>query len=541
MVSRKMEKGALAIFSLLFFCVYIWFGASTPPIFNSPDETANYFFISRLAEYGDFFAPEPLNFFLGNRIHPRSISFNGFSLVPQGFIGLPAEYGFFARIFSLGAIKFFTPFLAVAGALAFYGLIKKIFNRKTAFLSFLFLLLLPAYWYYSSRFLYPNAPFAALLTVAAWAAAAGALGAGGKKTYMIILSISLAAALAIRPVEISWIAAGAAIAGAVYKKFISWRRVFCAAAIAAIIALPIFSSNLFLYGGILKSGYALKGEVVFGNSFFNGDFADMKNYFLPYGLHPRAILTNVNNVFIKNLWWYSLPAALGALLWFFGRPKKEERVYFFISLAASLWLLVFYGSGIFADNPNMVFTIGDSHFRYWLPLFIFWIPFVAHFWTFAAAKVKRGKIILIAALAAYGFFAGLAVFISPDDGLLLVKNNVRQNYQIKMAALKTIGRDDVVITSRQDKIFFPERRVLYIKNMEDFKNSETLLAISRVAGRDFYYYGIGLQANEFFQLNETLKIYGFRMQRVRIFGKEVLYKLETVNSSIVSSFYCIIV
>jgi len=526
MFDRRKEKGVLIGLAVLFFLIYSWFGTTTAKIFNSPDETANYFYISRYVEFGDFFMPEPLNYFLGNNVHPRSISYNGYSLVPQGFIGLAWFYGFLAKFFSLGSVKFFTPILSAAGALAFFGLIRIIFNKKIALLSFLLLLLLPAHWYYSSRFLYPNIPFASFLIIAIWTLASGALKKGGKKIYTIIFALSLALSLAIRPVEIFWIAGGALILGMVYRKDISWRRVFGALAIAIFTAIPVFASNLFLYGGVFKSGYTLKDAVVYGNNFFNGELGDIKNNFLPYGFHPRAVWNNFRNVFINNLWWYAAPAFLGIYLWARSRPKKEEKIYFYISLAISTWLLIFYGSGVFTDNPNIIFTIGDSHFRYWLPVFMAWIPFAAYFFI----RLLKKKLAIASVLAACAFLSMLAVYFSPDDGLLMVKNNLLQNYKVKTAAEKLVEPNDVIITSRQDKIFFPERKILYIRDIKDFKRPELFLNISELGGRDFYYYGIGLRAKEFFELNEMLKIYGFKMERVDIFGKEVLYKLKKIQS-----------
>ncbi|MCG2694119.1 hypothetical protein L6259_02515, partial [Candidatus Parcubacteria bacterium] len=60
-MKEKFFIGGLAI---LFFIIYCWYNVVSPPLFNSPDETAYNFFITRYIANGDFFAPAPLNNFL---------------------------------------------------------------------------------------------------------------------------------------------------------------------------------------------------------------------------------------------------------------------------------------------------------------------------------------------------------------------------------------------------------------------------------------------------------------------------------------------
>jgi hypothetical protein len=518
------EKAFLGGAALLFFVLYLIFPFGAGTVFNSPDETASWFFIKRLAVNGDFAAWEPLNAWLGGAARPRSISWNGSVLVPQGFAGLPLFYGWLGRFFSLDIVKFITPFLSALGALSFYGLVKRIFGKPVAGVSFLLLLAFPVYWYYASRHLYGNVPFAALLLVAAWASFS--LCKGGKNSWLIIFSLSLAAALAIRPAEILWVAPFVAFLIFIYRKEISWRRVFYSAAIGALLIIPFFEANAFFYGSPLRPGYLLSGAA--GEGMALSSFLKLENFrriFLPFGFSPPNIAQNGWIFLVKYFWWYSLPAVAGFLLWLFGKKTKEEKIYAVCAALSSAWLVFFYGSGKFSDNPSGNISFGDSHLRYWLPFFIFILPFAALFFIRIAGAVKQKKIVS-AALAAFLFvMSAHAVWFSSEDGLSAVKESLRRGEEIKTGVLREVGPRDVIITGRQDKLFFPERKVIYAEKL----TGAILKDIFYLGGRDFYYFSIGIGAQDLRGMNDVLQKYGYRLERVAIFGKEVLYKLKKTN------------
>lgn len=539
-MEAKKEKIILAAAAILFFAAYSWFGIISPKIFNSPDETANYFFINQYAKHGDFFSPAPLNYFLSGALHPRSVSWNGYTLVPQGFIGLPLFYGWLAKILGMAAVKFFTPLLAILGALAFYGIIKKIFGARVAAVSFVLLIIFPVYWYYASRYLYSNAPFISLLIIAVWAAINQALHKDGGKRYLIIFAISLSASIAMRPNEAVWVLPLLILILFIYRKEISGRKIFYAGAIMIFFALPVLSGNLFLYGNIFGSGYTLNEAVNIGSSVATSGLSHPAlqaarghlalTRILAFGFHPRAIIKNIYNILIKYFWYYSLPAFLGILFCFFGRIKKMGKNYLGIFFLSSAWLAVVYGSGNFTDNPSGGITLGDSHFRYWLPIFIMMMPFagLAVEKTIFRARPLYKNVFLAGGFIFLAIMSVQAVFFSLDDGLLSVNKNLRNNYGIKLEVLRLVGPRDVIITGRQDKIFFPGRQVFYVQKIADpllFFNLEKLKNIN------FYFYGIGPTAEEFYTMGNIARIYGFQLKRIAIFGKEVLYKLERTNSA----------
>jgi hypothetical protein len=496
---HRKQKIAIIILAIIFFSACSWFNIITLKIFNSPDETANYFFIQQFAKNNDFFSPEPLNAFLDNNLHPRSISYNGFSLVPQGFIGLPLFYGFLAKIFGLFFLKFFTPLAAVLGALAFFGIVKKIFNEKIAFYSMFLLLLFPVYWYYSARYLYPNVPSLSLFLIAVWALLSGALAKGARREYLFIFAPALAIAIAIRPIEAVWMLPIIIAVIIARKKNIYPIKIFYAFAIMMFLAIPVLKSNLVLYGGAFGSGYNLSGPV------------------------SADAVASVHRILIGYFWWYSAPAILGFIFLFFGKIKREEKFYIFSAVAVSAWLIFFYGSGALADNPNLRLTLGDSHFRYWLPIFVFMIPFVALFWARLAEKLKQEKILLPAALAFTAVLSLFTVYFSVDDGLSSIAKVLGSNYEIKSEVLTIVPEKGIIITGRQDKIFFPDRRVLYA---EKLLADELIAEMSALPGVEFYYYGLGLNRKDMAEADSFLKTRGLKLERARIFGKEVLYKIS---------------
>ena len=135
-------------------------------IFNSPDETANYFFSDLMARESKLQYFDPANLAAAPLISPRSMRVIDVQTVPAGFIGLPLIYGLLAKILSSAAIPFFTPALAVIGVIFFYFVVKELFGRQTGFLSAGLLLIFPGFWYYAIKGLMPNVAFVVLLIMA---------------------------------------------------------------------------------------------------------------------------------------------------------------------------------------------------------------------------------------------------------------------------------------------------------------------------------------------------------------------------------------
>lgn len=161
-----------------FVLVYVWAGAKSSfcvrgllqyaPVscevkFNSPDETANNFFIEKFARSEELYYKEPLNLIGNNLIHPRSMNVVGDRVVPGSFLGIIFVYGWIARILGEWVIPWLTPIFAVFGVIFFWLFTARIFGRPVGLISALLMSTLAPWWYFASRGMYHNVLFVSLL------------------------------------------------------------------------------------------------------------------------------------------------------------------------------------------------------------------------------------------------------------------------------------------------------------------------------------------------------------------------------------------
>ena len=94
-------------------------------IFNTPDETANYFFIQKFAENnsstGGLKILEPLNNASPQwqLVHPRSITALDGNLTPGGFLGFIIILGTLAKIIGLQGVFFCLPIFSIFAVVCF--------------------------------------------------------------------------------------------------------------------------------------------------------------------------------------------------------------------------------------------------------------------------------------------------------------------------------------------------------------------------------------------------------------------------------------
>ncbi|MEK7139596.1 MAG: hypothetical protein AAB817_02750, partial [Patescibacteria group bacterium] len=122
--------GLLALLTLVFlYGVLTLTGISfspLPPRFNSPDETANYFWANRLAHSRGLRLAEPLNAVAGQQIHLRSDNVTAAGdVVPGSFVGWIIFLGGWGWLVGSWAIPWVTPLLAVMALWCWYRLILK--------------------------------------------------------------------------------------------------------------------------------------------------------------------------------------------------------------------------------------------------------------------------------------------------------------------------------------------------------------------------------------------------------------------------------
>ncbi|MBU0649411.1 hypothetical protein KJ969_04955, partial [Patescibacteria group bacterium] len=302
----------LGIGGVVFFILFSYLNFFAPLRFNSPDETANFFFAKQLAEEGEIWYFEPANYYLEGLVHPRSVQAVDALLVPGGFLGLIVIFGYIGKIMGANLMIFLTPFFAVLAGWAWYGLIKKYFDKWVGLVSVFFAWLCPAWWYYTARSMFPNVLFTSLLMIGAYLALGRPFAERrdrmklAKNWFMQNLDLWLAGlflglAVFVRPAEVFWIGAAMLVIILLNLKKINWPALIMFFAVMAIVLCPMFFLNNALYGSPLRTGYqAAISDVetdtaALGTAASDSWGAGMKNYLdyvLPFGFHPKNILNN---------------------------------------------------------------------------------------------------------------------------------------------------------------------------------------------------------------------------------------------------------
>lgn len=545
---KNYQIASLAILAVVFFFVYSWLAFSTPLIFNSPDETANYFFAKNFAQTGELRVFEPLNLSFGNIIHPRSINVaNGF-LVPGSFLGAILLFGSIAKVFGVGILPYLTPLFSVLAVLFFYGIMKKIFDSRVASISALMLFVQPAFWYYTSRSLFPNALFIDLLII-------GFFWLINSKKYskkdsnkdsntfkdnsnkvnngcwqVGLAGLFIGLALAVRSSEVVWIGAVLLALFLIYRKEINWRQVVVFLVAGSLAFIPIFYFNQFLYGSSIAFGYQelSSGAPAVSVSILSG----IKKIILPFGFSLSRIWSHLGRYFLQIFWWLSLPAiiGLGLVLWDWKRLSREQKLFLYFYVFIFLFLGAYYGSWSTYDNitPGRV-TIGNSHVRYWLPIYILSLPFVSLF-VVKFSQLFRKKnleyvfgavtIFLIIILSGYSALRG------DEESIVAVKKNILDYKLEKQTVLGLTSADSIIITERSDKVFFPERKIIVGFDTNNLMNYLPLLMKQAPV---YYYTYAGDGAIDKLK-EEKLKPAGLDLELVQVIkDNERLFRLKFIK------------
>ena len=455
----KKQETAVIFLGVIFAVIYSSFYAVHHTTFNSPDETANHFFIKTFEETSRLSVPSELSGELGEIIVPRSMRVVNNAIVPGSFVGIIIIYGLIAKLFGAGAIYIIGGVIASLGAWGFYILVREVCGGVIAFFSFIALLVFPAWWYYASLAFFPNV---LLVTLFLWAVVFLFWYKKYKKTLFVILSgVALSLAVITRPTEIPWMFAFLVLFLYTYRKdtfilrALPWFFIILAITAAALVSLQ---ENI--YGGIFKTGYVFEeggGSFVFS--------------FFPFGFHPRTALYDFYLYCIKLFWFISVPAILGAAM--LVKQYIKERALKSLSIVSafgliSLWFIIFYGSGTFLDNIADEISLGVSYTRYFLPLYLLSIPLAVFFIEklfFALILSSRFRKCAAAFLCAVLFLVSFRLtFFDKNDSLALVSETLLINQQKKEAVLASTEGDAIIVTYRQDKLFFPERAVIHTLN-----------------------------------------------------------------------------
>ncbi|PJC01677.1 MAG: hypothetical protein CO073_03060 [Candidatus Komeilibacteria bacterium CG_4_9_14_0_8_um_filter_36_9] len=522
----------IALFALIFFVIYSiptmqamgeFNSVDHKIIFNSPDETANYWSAVNYYQDQTFTTWSESSLIGEDIVSPRSMRIVNNFLVPTGFIGLSWLAGLFASTFNtVWLIIFLTPLLAAIGVVFLYLLIKEIFSKPTALITAMLCFVMPAYWYYASKVMVPNILLVDLIIISLyffWLA----LKRGG--VYLYLLSgIFLGLGLLVRPSEVVWLFVLYLLIVIIRHRHVNYLYLLLIPSIALFCLMPMFYFNTIMYSSALDLGYQLHP----GENLSAGSLAD---YLLPFGFQPTVIWHNVQGYLNYLFSWQTLLFIFCLLLFIIfsarqgNQNAKRNFVYLFIFCVISGILIIYYGSWQFSDNPNpRAVTIGTSYVRYWLFIYLMALPIIAEVLKkiFYRSKIAW-SLVCIALLLVVSSLSYAQVYQDKEEGLIAVNQTITEYQQIAELVLKNTEKEAIIVSKKSDKIFFPERTVIYDLFYDiDYQRVNNLLTQHYpVYLWDFVHDDLAVE-----YLNQTLfQQYGYLLQDVNIkYNKMALYK-----------------
>ena len=547
---------------------------------SSPDETANYFFTKNFASTGSLSVFDRANLVGDNMVIPRSVRSDGGYMKPVSFLGISLVYGAIAAATDIAVIPYLTPLFAAFGIVIFYLIIRRIFSERVGLWSAFLLASFPVYIYYTVRSMFHNILFIVMLLAGLYLFLL-ALGQPREKVKVPFVAWKLSArawwefvaavssgiflglAIITRTSEILWLLPAIFIAWLFYAGRFGLTKTVLAIAGLSLPLLLAAHYNQILYGSFWYGGYnemnrtlediARSGSEIFKFGWGAGSFIYYRDYLL-------KILDNIfyfgfnlgqsKTMFINYVWKMfpilAIAGAAGTVLLFFQncrRFQKKHLAYFLVWILLSAFLIVYYGSWRFNDNPDMSrYTIGNSYTRYWLPFYIGLMPLAA----LALVRVSRALLLMsaktmgrIRRLVATGLqAAGVLVFAAvsiifvlygSEEGLAyLYYNNQAEKINTRQVWALT-DKEGIIITRYYDKFFWPERRVIMGTLPDDgiLKAAKKLVRYYPV-----YYYNFYLKPADVSYLNGSkLAPYGLYMSEVKkVNAKFGLYSLVATGT-----------
>ena len=535
----------------------------------SPDETANYAFAKLYAQTGQLSIFEKDNLAAGDIIHPRSVRSDGGYLKPVSFLGIIIFYGKIAQLTSYKVIPYLTPLFAAAGIIYYYLLVSRLFGKTNGLLSAMLLASFPVYLYYSARSMFHNVLFTVFLIVGLYYLLLMAKRWRPEKNYIGYLAAALAgaslggAAMA-RSSELLWAAPALGLLWLFNLRKIHIAKLFLLAVFFLLAVYPGFYWNKRLYSSPYASGYPqmnqsiaeikTAGEMIVKTAVkIDPPKPDMlriiKNNIFPFGVDYNNALNMFSAYFINMFSWIFWPALFGLVIFIRDADRWQKKHWAYISVftLASVFLVLYYGSWRFNDNPDPTrATIGNSYTRYWLFVYLGAFPFVALFISKLSAIVKMRKgesaadyrwpwvyylrrlLIPTARFAVIAAICAMSVrFVvsGSEEGLITAYRRqllAREEFKTVLAATEA---DAAVITRYHDKVFFPERKVI-VGIFDDDNMIRGYAALARVS--PVYYYNFTLPEKDLAYLNKRRLVpFALELRPVKkVNGDFTLYRVE---------------
>jgi hypothetical protein len=178
---------------------------------------------------------------------------------------------------------------------------------------------------------------------------------------------------------------------------------------------------------------------------------------------------------------------------------------------------------IYADVAIKNFnTIGLSYVRYWLPLFVLSVPFIALGIINLSKIGKKWHAFVLLCFCAFLFYQSYTlVMLSPADGLFKMQQNVANYQNISQQVNSATEPNAVIVSVRQDKIFFPDRKV--IQSFTPLTENAELLPILSDLVKNVPVYYFSSSAISYQTINNL------KLESVGVVNGERLYHLISVQ------------
>ena len=519
---KKHPLYGLFFLGCVFFFIYAHFYYTTTPIFNSPDETANFIFITTVISDSQILFPHPFDYAQSaNFVFPRSTYATEVGILPTGFWGIILLFGLVGKFFGAASALYITPLLTIMAGWCFYQIVVKIFGKKVGLWSLLLYITHPVVWYVASRGLSPNGSFVSLLIIGVCFLLSPSFFSRIPDIYKKIFgSICVCLGLWIRPNEAIWVGTVLLLLCVLY-----WRRIQKSTMVAAIVTGLscvglYFWLNTYLFGS-MQANYITSSSVV---------LASWYDIIFPFGVHPRYVIHVFWDYFFGLFWWYTVPAGISMCLLVFFKKQQEVcknythvRNYIIITSVVSIFLLVYYGS--YASLAQTEPSVGVSFTRYFLPIYILLIPLVVCFWSKIVEAVSvRFRVFMHILLFCIYITTSIHLVYNGKDGLLAVSENIQHAAYVREDVSSYLEKNAVILTSHEDKFFWPTFQV-----MQNIFDPDIVAAAGALYNRGFpvYYFGGMPETAVYNKVQEHYVSARIEPRLVKKYSPHALYKFYT--------------
>lgn len=434
----------VVLLSFVFFICYAWAPISLPPKFIHPCENQNYVFSDLYSQSGELSYEEPLNEIAHGVILPRDTAYFNGRVIPTRYLGFPVIVGTSGTVIH-ELMRFITPIAAIVGAIFLYLILRDHFGKKIATISYILLLVLPQYWFWSSYTMMENVISCTLLMIAL--RYFFKLSTDGRLSHYLLASMFFGMALFVRA-DFIFLFIPVVILLIWNRKKIKPLYSLLAIPSFMLALMPFLIWNKDLYGSFFSTGQHVRpriGEI-------SSELIDMP------GMHPSNLWENSVHLFDLTPVLF-VCGFLGLIYCLRDRFNLQYMVFF----VGSTFIPAFY----FLNGIVRPGLLDDSYTRYLLHGYMLMIPFVVYFiFSFRSAFVRVAIAMVLVVTSILLVLPSDRYF--RDDAPFCVVANER---------IVEITEPEAVVFISQlhwDKAIFPERRVGLTQNLPGDDRNKTL-------------------------------------------------------------------